>query len=192
MTTILDTVLGAVLSAIVAVWLRAREHREVLEFCQTGHSYEWLPSEEGVRERFPDVVGPGTLHLEYRAEIRNRGKVDALPRAWSWWIVDEWDGSHHYVPLDYKLTLLGVGERSDEVEVAEGDSGSAIRIPAGEYASLHFEGLFVVIAGQEDAGPEGCAPRFRTTFRAAKDYIESGEEQLTLRDVVGMLALIVR
>ncbi|HEX5699518.1 MAG TPA: hypothetical protein VFX77_02640, partial [Rubrobacter sp.] len=120
------------------------------------------------------VVGTGALRLEYRAELRNRGAEEATVRAWRWCVADAWDRSYYYLPLEIRMELARVGEERKERRLEEGEEGEAFTMPAGGFAPLRFEGLYVVVKGEPEGGPEGCAPRFGASFRGARLHRDGG------------------
>lgn len=197
---LLTSVVGAVLGAVVGAWTaaalgsraRRRERVERLEFRIVGDRHDWQPVVEGIRERFPDASGPGALRLEYRAELRNRGTEAATVRGWRWLVTDLWERSYCYLPLESQMELLRVGEERKQTLLEEGEEGKAFCVPAGSFATLRFEGLFVVLRGDQEGGPEGCAPRFAASFRGVRDYFETGEEPLTARETLGLAAAMAR
>ena len=171
---------------------RRAERREKLEFRSVYHRYDWEPVDEGTRGRFPDSVGPGALRLAWRAELRNQGSETVTVRNWSWWPRDEWERSHYYWSLESATELVRVGEEEVGKPLEEGEEGDAFAIPAGSFATLRFEGLFVILPGEREGGPEGCAPRLLVSFRGARDYLETGEEPLTSKEKLVLAAVIVR
>ncbi len=74
----------------------------------------------------------------------------------------------------------------------EGEEGEAFAVPAGGFATLRFEGLFVVLDGEREGEPDGCAPRFAVSLRGAREYLETGQEPLTRRETVGLAAALAR
>ena len=192
LSAIAGAVVGALANAALASGARRSEQAERLEFRLVGDRHGWEPFDEETRRRFPDVVGPGALRLEYRAELRNRGAKDATVRSWRWGVADAWERSYHYLPLESRMELVRVGEERKEKHLEEGEAGEAFTVPAGGFATLHFVGLFVVSKGEREGGPEGCAPRFAASFRGARDYFETGEEPMGARETVGLAAALAR
>ena len=198
MSAVLLSVVSGVLVAMVGAFLnsamnaRARraERREKLEFRSVYHHYDWEPVDEGSRDRFPDSVGPGALRLAWRAEFRNRGSETVTVRNWCWWPRDEWERSHYYWCLESATELVRVGEEEVGKPLEKGEEGDAFAIPAGSFATLRFEGLFVVLPGEQEGGPEGCAPRLTASFRGARDYLETGDEPPTLKEKLVVAAVI--
>ena len=196
LTSVVLTVLGALVGAWATAALgsraRRKERAERLQFRLVGDRHGWEPVDEETKKRFPDVVGPGTLRLEYRAELRNRGAKDATVRSWRWEVADAWERSYYYLPLESRMELVRVGEEPKGRPLEEGEAGEAFTVPAGGFATLHFVGLFVVSKGEREGGPEGCAPRFAASFRGARDYFETGEEPMGAREAVGLAAALAR
>ena len=110
-------------------------------------------------------------------------------RAWRWWVADAWDRSYHYLPLESLMELARMGEERKGRPLEEGE---AFTVPAGGEAALRFEGLFVVLKGEREGGPEGCAPRFVASFRGARDCTETGEEPLGATETMGLAAALAR
>ena len=67
------------------------------------------------------------------------------------------------------MELTRVGEERKERPLEEGE---AFTVPAG--------------------GPKGCAPRFKASFRGARDYTETGEKPLRDRETMGLAAALAR
>jgi hypothetical protein len=197
---LLTSVVSAVVGAVVGAWVtaalgsraRRREQAERLEFRIVGDRHDWQPVDDGIRKRFPDAVGSGALRLEYWAELRNLGAGAATVRAWRWWVADAWERSYYYLPLESEMELVRVGEKPTERSVEEGEEGEAFCVPADSFATLRFEGLFLVFLGEREGGPEGCAPRLAVSFRGTRDYFETGEEPLSTRDAMGLAATLAR
>lgn len=200
MSMLLTSVVSAVVGAVVGAWVtaalrsraRRREWAERLEFRIVGDRHGWEPIDEETRRRFPEAVGPGAIRLEYRAELRNRGAEPATVRAWRWSVNDAWQRSYYYLPLESGMELVRVGEKPTKRSVEEGEEGEAFCVSAGSFATLRFEGLFLVLPSEREGGPEGCAPRFAVSFRGTRDYFETGEEPLRTRDAIGLVAALAR
>ncbi len=192
--SLVSAVLGAVVGAFVtsALNIRARraERREKLEFRSVYHRYDWEPVDEETQKRFPDSVGPGALRLSWRAELRNLGSETATVRNWCWWPRDEWERSYYYPSLESATEMVRVGEEEVGKQLEEGEEGAAFAIPAGSFATLRFEGLFMVLPGEREGGPEGCAPRLAASFRGARDYLETGDEPLTPKEKLVLAAIL--
>lgn len=172
-SVLLATVVSAIVGAVAGAWatvalgarVRRRERAERLEFRVVADRHRWEPLDEGTKGRFPEAVGPGALRLEYRAELRNRGTEAATLRVWRWLVADAWERSYYYLPLESRMELVRVGEEPAERTLRDGEEGDAFSVQAGSFAALRFEGLFVVLRGEKEGGPDGCAPRFAASFR---------------------------
>ncbi len=189
-SSVLVTLVGAFVNSAMNARARHAERREKLEFRSVYHRYGWEPVDEEMRNSFPDFVGPGALRLAWRAELRNRGSETVTVRNWSWWPRDEWERSHYYWCLESATDLVRVGEEEMGKPLEEGEEGDAFAIPAGSFATLRFEGLFMVLPGDREGGPEGCAPRLAASFRGARDYLETGDEPLTPKEKLVLAAVI--
>ncbi len=189
-SSVLVAVVGAFVNSAVNARARRAERREKLEFRSVYHRYDWEPVDEETRNSFPDFVGPGALRLTWRAELRNRGSETVTVRNWCWWPRDEWERSHYYWSVESATELVRVGEEEVGKPLEEGEEGDAFAIPAGSFATLRFEGLFMVLPGEREGGPEGCAPRLVASFRGAQDYLETGDEPLTPKEKLVLAAVM--
>jgi hypothetical protein len=194
--SVVSAVVGAMVGALANAALNARarraERREKLDFRVVGHHYGWEPTDEEMRDRFPDFVGPGALRLEWRAQLRNRGAHAATVRNLRWWPRDEWERSFYYWYLESIMELVRVGEEGLGKPMEEGEEGDVFTIPAGSFATLRFEGLFLVLPGERQGRPEGCAPRLAASCRGARDYFETGDEPLTRKEKLLFATVMVR
>lgn len=143
----------------------------------------WEPVDEETKNRCADIVSPGALRLDYRAELRNRGAEGATVRAWRWWVADAWDRSYHYLPLESRMELTRVGEERKWRPLEEGEEGEAYTVPAGGFATLSFEGLSSLRrasggrARGVHTGVRGVLPRSARLHR-------DGEEPLVARETM--------
>lgn len=180
---LLASAVSAVVGAVVGAWataalgsrVRRREREERLEFRLVGGRHGWKPIDE---ETFPGRRGPGSAPprvpggaAQPRGGGRNRARLELEGRGRV--------GAILLLPSAGNPDGAGAGgEQREERPLEEGEGGEAFSVPAGGFATLRFEGLFVVLRGDREGGPDGCAPGFSASFRGAQDYFETGEEPL--------------